>query len=507
MLTGDDLKRFSEPVRHYVRRACCQSLVDFLRGDPCGRVFILYGLKHTGKTTMIRQCIGGMTDVERSQTALIRIANGTKLADLYRDLSLLQQRGIRTVFIDEATRAEGFIDNSALLSDIFSACGMKIVLSGADSLGFQFALDDQLYDRCVLLHTTFIPYRDCEAALGIKSIDEYMRCGGTMLLGDTRCGAPSTFAKKQSADEYVDQAVAQNIRHALQCSRHAGDFRHLQTLLERHELTGAVNRIVEGLNRRFMMEVLARGIKSYDLRMPASNLSTDPRSLQAIPAGVDARTVTQCLRRMLEILNREEQTVSIDEACIAEIKACLRLLDLFEEVDVVSLSDLNNKNTRTLIAQPGLRCAQATALIDSLLLDQTFQSLSLEVRNAVCGRVLSEVQGRMMEDIALLETKLAHPDKQVFVLQFPVGEFDMVVFDPSAANCRIFEIKHSSEAVPNPCRHLTDPEKCAQTKHRFGPILSKTVLYTGKPFTYGEVRYVNVEDYLRRLPDLDQLSS
>lgn len=72
MLTGDDLKRFSEPVRHYVRRACCQSLVDFLRGDPCGRVFILYGLKHTGKTTMIRQCIGGMTDVERSQTALIR---------------------------------------------------------------------------------------------------------------------------------------------------------------------------------------------------------------------------------------------------------------------------------------------------------------------------------------------------------------------------------------------------------------------------------------------------
>lgn len=113
----------------------------------------------------------------------------------------------------------------------------------------------------------------------------------------------------------------------------------------------------------------------------------------------------------------------------------------------------------------------------------------------------------MMEDIVLLETKLAHPDKQIFVLRFPAGEFDMVVFDPSAGNCRIFEIKHSSEAVPNPCRHLTDPEKCAQTKHRFGPILSKTVLYTGGPFACGEVRYVNVEDYLRKLPDLDQLSS
>lgn len=507
MLTGDDLKRFSEPVRRYVRRACCRSLDDFLQDDTIEKVFILYGLRRTGKTTMIRQCIGGMTDAERSQTAFIRIAHGIRFADLYRDLQLLAQRSIRTVFIDEVTRMEDFIDKAAVLSDIFAACGMKIVLSGADSLGFQLARDDQLYDRCVLLHTTFVPYRDCEAALGIKSLDEYIRCGGTMRLGDTRCGAPSTFAKKQSTDEYVDQAVAQNIRHALQCSRHAGYFRHLQTLLERHALTGAVSRIVEGLNRRFVMEVLARGIKSYDLRMPASNLSTDPRSLQDIPAGVDARTLTHCLRRMLAILNREEQTVSIDEACVAEIKDCLRLLDLLEEVDVVSLSDLNNKNTRTLIAQPGLRYAQATALIDSLLLDQTFQSLSLEERNAVCARVLSEIQGRMMEDIVLLETKLAHPDKQVFVLRFPAGEFDMVVFDRSAANCRIFEIQHSSEAVPNPCRHLTDPEKCAQTKHRFGPILSKTVLYTGGPFACGEVRYVNVEDYLRRLPDLDQLSS
>ena len=33
-----------------------------------------------------------------------------------------------------------------------------------------------------------------------------------------------------------------------------------------------------------------------------------------------------------------------------------------------------------------------------------------------------------MEDIVLLETKIAHPEKKVFKLQFAVGEFDMVVF-------------------------------------------------------------------------------
>ena len=70
------------------------------------------------------------------------------------------------------------------------------------------------------------------------------------------------------------------------------------------------------------------------------------------------------------------------------------------------------------------------------------------------------------EDIVLLETKLATPKNQVFVLQFPVGEFDMVVFDPEAGSCRIFEIKHSEEAVPQQYRHLIDDQKCAQTEHR-----------------------------------------
>ena len=65
----------------------------------------------------------------------------------------------------------------------------------------------------------------------------------------------------------------------------------------------------------------------------------------------------------------------------------------------------------------------------------------------------------MLEDIVLLETKLANPKNQVFVLQFPVGEFDMVVFDPEVGSCRIFEIKHSEEAVPQQYRHLINAEK------------------------------------------------
>ena len=114
-------------------------------------------------------------------------------------------------------------------------------------------------------------------------------------------------------------------------------------------------------------------------------------------------------------------------------------------------------------------------------------------------RVLTEIKGRMMEDIVLLETKLANPKNQVFVLQFPVGEFDMVVFDPEAGSCRIFEIKHSEEAVPQQYRHLIDAEKCAQTEHRYGPITGKFVLYHGESQVVKGIRYQNVEEYLRSL--------
>ena len=105
----------------------------------------------------------------------------------------------------------------------------------------------------------------------------------------------------------------------------------------------------------------------------------------------------------------------------------------------------------------------------------------------------------MMEDIVLLETKLSNPDTEVFQLQFAVGEFDMVVADPIALTCEIFEIKYSQEVIPAQYRHLTDKEKCAQTEHRYGTITARTVIYRGETTESDNVKYVNVEAYLKGL--------
>ena len=496
---GDALRSFAAPVRGYRKRECFRQLHEFVYSEPRDKVFILYGLRRTGKTTMIRQIFAEMSDAELAKAAFIQITARDTLANVNRDLKALEAQGFRYVFLDEVTLMEDFIEGAALFSDVFAACGMKITLSGTDSLGFLFAEDEQLYDRCILLHTTFIPYREFESVLGIHGIDEYIRYGGTMSLGGVHYNETSTFASKESADAYVDTAIARNIQHSLRCYQYEGHFRHLRDLYDKNELTSAINRVVEDINHRFTLEVLTQNWKSHDLGISASNLRRDRENPTDILDRIDLATVTDSLRKLLEIRNKTEQTIKLDDVHATEIKEYLDLLDLTQKIDVLHRPDVSTVSSRTVIAQPGLRYAQADALIRSLLLDETFSALSLAERTVAQERILTEIKGRMLEDLVLLETKLSNPKKQVFVLQFPVGEFDMVVFDPEAGSCRIFEIKHSEEAVPQQYRHLIDVEKCAQTEHRYGPITGQFVLYRGESQVIDSIQYQNVEEYLQSL--------
>ena len=93
-----------------------------------------------------------MNDEDFSKTAFIQVGAVIGLSDINQDLKYLMNGGYKYVFIDEVALIEDFIEGAALFSDIFAACGMKIVLSGTDSLGFFFSEDEQLYDRCIFIH-------------------------------------------------------------------------------------------------------------------------------------------------------------------------------------------------------------------------------------------------------------------------------------------------------------------------------------------------------------------
>ena len=485
VLVGDRLKSLVSVIRNYKKRECIQSLRDYIFKDIADKVFILYGLRRTGKTTLIRQIILELSDSDFNKAAFIQVTSRDSLSEIDEDLRLLEKNGYKYVFLDEVTLMEDFIEGASLFSDIYASSGMKILLSGTDSLGFAFSKEEQLYDRCIMLHTTFIPYREFENVLGIYGIDEYIRYGGTMSLGGINYNASTPFSNIKDTEEYINTSIAKNIQHSLKMYQYGGHFRQLLDLYEKGELTNVINRVVEDMNHRFTKSVVGR--------ITANNLLGDRVD------SLNLDKVTLGIKNMLDILNKEEQSIDISDVHMTQIKEYLAILDLIKEIDLEYLPEVNQKSKIIVVTQPGLRYAQAEAIVENLLLDEKFQELDIQKRTRILERLLSEIRGRMMEDIVLLETKLAKKDKHVFKLQFPIGEFDMVVQDPKTLSCEIYEIKYSKERACEQYRHINDEEKCAMTTHRYGNITGRYVIYRGENTEMDTIQYLNVEDYLKSL--------
>ena len=497
--TGKELEAQIALTRKYKKRECISTLRDYVFGPEQDKVLIIYGLRRTGKTTMIRQILTELPQTEFGKAAFIQVTSGDTLADVDSDLRKLEESGYRYIFIDEVTLMEDFVEGAALFSDIYASSGMKIILSGTDSLGFAFTREEQLYDRCILLHTTFIPYREFERVLGVCGIDEYIRYGGTMSLGGINYNDDTPFSDSKHTEEYIDTAIARNIQHSLKMYQYGRHFRQLLDLYERGELTNVINQVVENINHSFTKEVIERTFKSHDIAVTAANLLRDREDPINIKEHMDIDSVTAGIMKMLDILNKEDQSIDVDADHMTQIREYLTMLDLIMEIDLESLPEVNRKGKVTVITQPGMRYAQAEAITTNMLLDPEFQELPVKERQRILDRLLSEIRGRMMEDIVLLETKLANPKKKVFKLQFAIGEFDMVVFDPKELNCEIYEVKYSKEAVEEQYRHLDDEEKCAMTTHRYGDIKRKYVIYRGENTSCGDIHYLNVEEYLKSL--------
>lgn len=497
--TGEALKDQVSFVKSYKQRECIQSLKDYIYGEIHDKVFILYGLRRTGKTTMIRQVIVEMKPSVFNKTAFIQVKANDTLSDVNHDLLLLEKNGYQYIFIDEVTLLEDFIENASIFSDIYASSGMKIILSGTASLGFAFSKQEQLYDRCILLHTTFIPYREFENVLGIKGIDEYIRYGGTMSISGTNYNDDTIFSNAKNTEEYIDTAIAKNIQHSLKLYEYGGHFRKLLDLYEKNELTNVINRVIEHINHRFTRDVIESTFKSHDLSITANNLLKDRFNPIDIKEHINLEKVTNGIMEILDILNKEEQSIEIEDAHLQQIKEYLMILDLIQEIDLEFLPDVEQKSKISVITQPGMRYAQASAIIDNLLLDSKFLELSPVERKRITERLLDEIRGRMMEEIVLLETALAKHDKKIFKLQFPIGEFDMVIYDKKNLTCEIYEIKHSKEKVVNQYRHLIDQDKCTMVEHRYGEITKKVVIYRGETCIFNTIEYLNVEEYLKSL--------
>lgn len=500
VVTGSGLQAFSRRVAKYKKRECYQKLKKFIKEDYDGKICILYGLRRTGKTTLLFQMIG---ELPVEQTAYIKIQTTDNMSKLTKDLNLLFQQGYKYVFIDEITLMEDFINTAAVLSDIFSMMGMKITVSGTDSLGFAMANRDELYDRSIMIHTSFISFREYARLLDIHSIDRYIEYGGTLKIENMSFDDPDatfdevSFRDDESTRKYIDTAISRNIQHTLKNDHYGEYFNQLRELYDKGELTNVINRIVQSINHRFLLRVVQEEFKSHDLGSARELLLHDaPADHATVLYDIDEKEVVERLKAIIEIKEKSETAVEVTQDHIEKVKKYLLMLDLI--VDCTERYESGKQAEHIVFAQPGMRYAIAKALVYSLMQDEYFRSVSEFDKEYIVAKILSDVKGRMLEDIVLLETcKSAPRTAEVFQFKFDSGgEYDMVIYDKKTHTCRIYEIKHSSEIVDRQTRFLRDEEKCEIVETKFGEIVGKYVLYRGEHAIADDVQYLNVEQFL-----------
>ncbi|WP_407399053.1 AAA family ATPase [Treponema sp.] len=515
--TGQALRNFAEPSRKFQKRDCYETVKKYVYGETEDKVCVVYGLRRTGKTTVLKQLISEFDEEHFSKTAYIKCRTTDTIANLNKDIIQLRDTGYKYLFIDEVTLINDFIDSSSLFSDVYAAQDMKIVLSGTDSLGFHFAINDELYDRAVMVHTTYIPFKEHSRLLGINDIDEYIRYGGTLKAGEIDFDSKelnakdASFRDDESTRYYIDTAICSNIQHSLECFKDGRYFRQLKSLYEADELTNAINRIIEDLNHNFTVKVITRLFKSRDFGSAAQELRSakNDEKRTTILDEIDTTQILETLKQILSIKEKEEQSIGITPVHIEEIKEYLKSLDLIEKVNIeqryADNTALNSTEYYYIFTQPGMRYCQAQALIFSLLKDPQIDGLDIKLKNLIKTKISEDVIGHMLEDIVMLETRKSlskkwNNKKEAFKLQFSDGEFDMIITDSESGTCQIFEVKHSKERFEKQYQHLINKEKLELTEKIYGTILSRTVLYKGEScMEENGIEYKNVEEYLKEL--------
>lgn len=113
-------------VKNKEKRDAYDKVLDFINSDRCfdGTIGVIYGLRRTGKTTIMEQI---MTDyADRLSFEFWQVEPNDTMNDVYACLDKAVESKTDCVFIDEITNAVDFIDESAMLADYYAKEGIRI---------------------------------------------------------------------------------------------------------------------------------------------------------------------------------------------------------------------------------------------------------------------------------------------------------------------------------------------------------------------------------------------
>lgn len=475
------------------KRDCYKDLERFIHSSTTdSKICALFGLRRTGKTVLMRQMAKEL-DEQNQNFKFYNCKAGATMDELEDLLDVDLENGIKYVFIDEITALDDFQEFSASLADVYATQGMKIVITGTDSLGIVLSRGEQLLDRVNMIHTSYISYGEFHRLLG-KSLEDYILYGGTL--------TDSPYKNPQDTKEYVNSAIVNNIVESLEKSE--GIRKYPPSLTEfynKEEIVSTLNKMINLMNQNVTLKAVLKDYKNAALGATGRNM----RKVMNYKKMIDVKEVTRATKEALSVKNISEMETSLSDGHLRRLKEYLQRLDLLLIIPVYdSLKQLRENDERLeILMQPGMVYTHSTELMKELLKDESWiQEYGVENKLEFMKRAERHVKGIILENAVIANTYLNYgEEKALFISKLHKDvngkerEADMILVDEKKNESYLFEVKYSESPESGHLKHLVSEEFMDYVAQEFGEVVGKYLVYNG-PTGYTEnVFHINAEEF------------
>ncbi|MDR1604047.1 MAG: AAA family ATPase [Gracilibacteraceae bacterium] len=236
IITGEELEYLKVPEHS---RRQLHDLVAYLREQAPARqsVCALYGLRRTGKTTLILQAVRALIGqgVPPETVAYFIGQKGDDFDDLI--IEMEARKKLKYIFIDEIGFYANFLKNGNYLYDtLVRLYDKKVVIAGTNLLALYLAGKGTLYDRYGILHVPYLSfYEHCffvpGAELTKKYFTQYLQNGGL-------------FQPPTDIADYVQTSITNSITELFETEPESDIFPWLKPESEDVDWNGYVNSIL-----------------------------------------------------------------------------------------------------------------------------------------------------------------------------------------------------------------------------------------------------------------------
>lgn len=481
-------------------RDCLNEILGYISDDsPEPLVCAIYGLRRTGKTILMEQCIERLSDEQKKHT--IRI-DCTEQADFDEIIDFVNNKideGYKYFFIDEITYAKNFQALANIMSNIWVAQrNCKIVVTGTDSLGLSLIHCNSMYDRMKFVNTSYTSFGEYSRITGDSSIDKYIKLGSTL--------SKTTFGSIKKNQEYILTAIVSNIINSLKKSENLN--RYPPVLTEKYSedaLKNEIERIINKYSQSIVYRAVTKQFESSSIGDARQLLTRNNSEGRKAILKLSYDEVNQKIASLLGC----EHPSGIGDSDIENIYRFLIDVGVFQDIKVyTSINRAECTDDLGFVSHPGMFHANLKHTFEQLEQDSSWIDATPEERKIVVEKAYQSAMGKIMENVVisdvyhLLRDSIDDEKNSWYVSKISViinnrrYEADLLICNRDNRDVTLFEIKHSSTNVPHQSSNLENLEFIEYIEENFGRVANKAVLYNGKTDYSTAVPRISASEFL-----------